>query len=82
MNLFRSEEHVRNWPGFAPGTEQGLIPLQRPFRRVYVQRHTAESPRLFAIDEHPDDIGALMATRQPELKRVKSDEHLAELLVD
>ncbi|MFH1569941.1 MAG: M55 family metallopeptidase [Gemmatimonadota bacterium] len=66
----------------AAAEDFGIIPLQRPFRRVYVQRHTAESPRLFAIDGHPDDICALMATRSPELKRVKSDEHLAELLVD
>ncbi|MBI4774208.1 MAG: hypothetical protein HY788_08515 [Deltaproteobacteria bacterium] len=27
MNLFRSEEHVRNWSGFKPGTEQGINPL-------------------------------------------------------
>jgi len=27
MNLFRSEEHVRNWNGFTAGTEEGIIPL-------------------------------------------------------
>ena len=27
MNLFRSEEHVRNWPQFNPETEDGIIPL-------------------------------------------------------
>jgi len=27
MNLFRSEEHVRNWAGFAPASEGGIIPL-------------------------------------------------------
>ena len=27
MNLFRSEEHVRKWSGFKPGTEEGIIPL-------------------------------------------------------
>ena len=27
MNLFRSEEHVRNWSGFKPDTEEGMIPL-------------------------------------------------------
>jgi len=27
MNLFRSEEHVRNWSGFKPGTEEGINPL-------------------------------------------------------
>ena len=24
MNLFRSEEHVRNWSGFKSGTEEGM----------------------------------------------------------
>ena len=57
-------------------------PLEPPFRRVYVQRQTEETPRLYAIDEHPDDICALMATRQTELQPVEGDEHLAELLVD
>ena len=28
MNLFRSEEHIRNWAGFDPATEEGIIPLQ------------------------------------------------------
>jgi len=27
MNLFRSEEHIRNWAGFAPGSEEGILPL-------------------------------------------------------
>lgn len=27
MNLFRSEEHVRNWSGFKSGTEEGIIEL-------------------------------------------------------
>jgi len=27
MNLFRSEEHIRNWDRFAPDTEEGIIPL-------------------------------------------------------
>ncbi|MEJ2165535.1 MAG: hypothetical protein P8X90_08395 [Desulfobacterales bacterium] len=27
MNLFRSEEHIRSWSGFKPGTEEGIIPL-------------------------------------------------------
>jgi hypothetical protein len=28
MNLFRSEEHIRNWAGFDPATAAGIIPLQ------------------------------------------------------
>jgi hypothetical protein len=27
MNLFRSEEHVRNWSGFKSGTEEGIVAL-------------------------------------------------------
>ncbi|HHP7234800.1 MAG TPA: hypothetical protein ACFCUC_09230 [Desulfobacterales bacterium] len=27
MNLFRSEEHVRNWSGFKAGTEAGINKL-------------------------------------------------------
>jgi len=27
MNLFRSEEHARNWSGFKSGTEEGIIDL-------------------------------------------------------
>jgi len=27
MNLFRSEEHVRNWDGFKTSTEEGILPL-------------------------------------------------------
>jgi hypothetical protein len=27
MNLFRSEEHLRNWSGFKANTEEGIVPL-------------------------------------------------------
>ncbi len=27
MNLFRSEEHIRNWARFDPNTTEGIIPL-------------------------------------------------------
>jgi hypothetical protein len=27
MNLFRSEEHVRNWASFAEGSDEGITPL-------------------------------------------------------
>ncbi len=27
MNLFRSEEHIRNWAQFVAGTEEGIIAL-------------------------------------------------------
>jgi hypothetical protein len=28
MNLFRSEEHIRNWSGYKPGTEAGIVQLK------------------------------------------------------
>lgn len=28
MNLFRSEEHIRNWKGYKPGTEGGIVALK------------------------------------------------------
>jgi hypothetical protein len=27
MNLFRSEEHVRRWASFVPGSDEGITPL-------------------------------------------------------
>jgi hypothetical protein len=27
MNLFRSEEHIRNWAGFDPAASDGILPL-------------------------------------------------------
>jgi hypothetical protein len=28
MNLFRSEEHIRNWARFDPATKEGILPLE------------------------------------------------------
>jgi hypothetical protein len=27
MNLFRSEDHVKNWSGYKSGTEEGIVDL-------------------------------------------------------
>jgi hypothetical protein len=27
MNLFRSEDHVKNWSGFKSGAEEGIVDL-------------------------------------------------------
>lgn len=27
MNIFRSEEHVRNWTSFVEGTDEGITPI-------------------------------------------------------
>jgi hypothetical protein len=32
MNLFRSEEHVRNWSQFDSATAEGIIPLKDLFK--------------------------------------------------
>ena len=29
MNLFRSEEHVRNWKSFVQGTDEGILSLEQ-----------------------------------------------------
>jgi hypothetical protein len=51
MNLFRSEEHIRNWTRFDPATEEGIIQLpdlvklfsgdffQKRFSLEYVSRN-------------------------------------------
>jgi hypothetical protein len=28
MNLFRSEEHIHNWPRYDPATAEGILPLK------------------------------------------------------
>jgi len=28
MNLFRSEEHIKNWARYDPAAEKGIIPLE------------------------------------------------------
>ena len=63
--------------------EFGIISMQPPYRRVYVQRANKErSERMYDIAEHADDICALMAMPHASLKAVESDEQLRDLLVD
>ena len=38
MNLFRSEEHARNWPHFDPQSAEGTMPLAD-----WMQMYTVES---------------------------------------
>ena len=41
MNLFRSEEHIRNWASFVEGTDEGITPLPdmvRLFSGTYFRR--------------------------------------------
>ena len=45
MNLFRSEEHVRNWVSYVEGTEEGITPLPdmvKLFSTPYFKRRMDE----------------------------------------
>ena len=50
MNLFRSEEHIRNWSRFDPAAEQGIVPL-------------ADVVRLFSLDMFKKRLEPDYATR-------------------
>ena len=50
MNLFRSEEHIRNWFRFDPAAEQGIVPL-------------ADLVRLFSLDMFKNRLEPDSATR-------------------
>jgi hypothetical protein len=50
MNLFRSEEHIRNWSRFDPAAEQGIVPL-------------ADLVRLFSLDMFKKRLEPDYATR-------------------
>jgi hypothetical protein len=41
MNLFRSEEHIRNWPRFDPATSEGILEfpdLVKLFSGIYFRK--------------------------------------------
>ena len=40
MNLFRSEEHVRNWSGFKSGTEEGIVELSAVTKLFSIETFT------------------------------------------
>ncbi len=42
MNLFRSEEHVRNWSGFKKGTDEAILSLSDLMAIFQTQRHSAK----------------------------------------
>jgi hypothetical protein len=43
MNLFRSEEHARNWSGFRAGTDAGIVPLSGMMAIMSTPRHRARA---------------------------------------
>ena len=55
MNLFRSEEHARNWHGFRPEAEGGLLTL-------------AQMMEAFSAPMFRERGGAHYITRYPELR--------------
>ncbi len=42
MNLFRSEEHARNWSEFKPGTEEAILPISAILAFLSTPRHRAK----------------------------------------
>ena len=60
----------------------GVIPPpKKPYRLVLTLRHSQTAPRRFAINEHPNDIWALM-NLSFNFQPVRDDAQLKELLVD
>jgi hypothetical protein len=50
MNLFRSEEHARRWPGFDPAFEKNLQPLEAWVHRFGSERFRARAtPRYMSL---------------------------------
>ena len=54
MNLFRSEEHVRNWSQFKPGTEAGSLTL-------------ADAMAIMSTPRHRDRLSGHYVSSAPEL---------------
>ena len=54
MNLFRSEEHVRNWSGFKPETEAGILSL-------------ADAIAIMSTPRHRDRLSGHYVSTAPEL---------------
>ena len=78
MNLFRSEEHIRNWAGFDPDTEEGIVPLEdlvklfsgNYFRRRldpdWVSRSQGYAGEMVATMKEIGKTGPFWRTRKPE----------------
>ena len=63
MNLFRSEEHIRNWARFDPDTTEGIIPLPdlvKLFSGRYF-RNRMDSDWVSRSREYATEIAATMA---------------------
>ncbi len=57
MNLFRSEEHIRNWARFDPATGEGILPLPDLARLFSVKHFTRRlDPDYFSQGLYADDL--------------------------
>jgi hypothetical protein len=78
MNLFRSEEHIRNWARFNPDTEEGIVPLDdlvklfsgNYFRRRldsdWVSRSQEYAREMIGTLKDIGKTGRFWRTRKPE----------------
>jgi hypothetical protein len=60
MNLFRSEEHIRNWARFDPATAEGIFPLEdvvRLFTGNFFQRRLDSD----YVSHSPEYLGELLS---------------------
>ncbi|MEE9912767.1 MAG: hypothetical protein K4571_13720 [Deltaproteobacteria bacterium] len=76
MNLFRSEEHIRNWTSFADGTEEGITPIAdmiKLFSGQYFRRRL-DPYYVSRMFEYAGEMAQIMKTigkTGPFWKRVK-----------
>ena len=68
MNLFRSEEHVRNWPQFNPDSAQGIMPL-----RDWAALFGTEERRHYLDSDYISRWLPLKAQQQDEVLRCLGD---------
>jgi hypothetical protein len=78
MNLFRSEEHIRNWARFDPAAEEGIVTLAdlvKLFSGNYFRRRTetdwVSRSREYALEmvktfKELGMTGSFWRTRKPE----------------
>ena len=67
MNCFRSEAHVRNWPSYVEGTDEGLTPLpdmMKLFSGPYFKRRMDED-----YVSHMFEYGREMVQTMKELNK-------------
>jgi len=62
MNLFRSEEHIRNWVQFDPASEEGIISLNDLIRLFSCElfRRRMESGYLSRIGEYRKEFWKIL----------------------